>query len=400
MQQRLNTERFEWEEAAPDAACVDVGGERCLPIDLLLRGAVDALRGVEEGAWLLRQAAHAWRLRPAPAAARGDTRRVPTGHEHDCDQLPPRRRVDPGPGGRARPRVRHAVDDVQGKLGARVGVPEETRRARSALRRASGPRWGGKQPPWGRRRDPGRAERDRAGRGRDPARLATALTGPYHEQCRASGHIGKESPQWFAGSPSSDCWPRPPRAGRRADCELKLGFRALASRSPRSSAPAWRTSTSTPPTATAEQRTTAHHGQGGLLVWRKADNWTAFTDGYWTWVNGPNGVQRRLNTERFDWEAPAAAQENAAPGVDSPGGAATAPSARWARHYDPEKKLRPPGRVDGRDERADQRLRLARPRGSYHVLRAVQDGRRGEGGRLPGARRPADRRGLARASRG
>ena len=55
-----------------------------------------------------------------------------------------------------------------------------------------------------------------------------------------------------------------------------------------------------------------HHGEngdalqqttGGLLVWRKADNWTAFTDGYRTWINGPNGLVQRLNTERFDWEA-------------------------------------------------------------------------------------------------
>lgn len=49
----------------------------------------------------------------------------------------------------------------------------------------------------------------------------------------------------------------------------------------------------------AEQRTTR-----GLMVWRKADNWTAFTDGYRTWINGPNGVVQRLNTERFAWEAP------------------------------------------------------------------------------------------------
>jgi hypothetical protein len=42
---------------------------------------------------------------------------------------------------------------------------------------------------------------------------------------------------------------------------------------------------------------------GGLLVWRKADNWTAFTDGYRTWVNGPNGMQQRLNSQRFAWEA-------------------------------------------------------------------------------------------------
>ena len=41
---------------------------------------------------------------------------------------------------------------------------------------------------------------------------------------------------------------------------------------------------------------------GGLLVWRKADNWTAFTDGYHSWVNGPYGLQQRLNTQRFDWE--------------------------------------------------------------------------------------------------
>lgn len=42
----------------------------------------------------------------------------------------------------------------------------------------------------------------------------------------------------------------------------------------------------------------------GLMVWRKADNWTAFTDGYRTWINGPLGLQTRLNTELFDWERP------------------------------------------------------------------------------------------------
>jgi hypothetical protein len=40
----------------------------------------------------------------------------------------------------------------------------------------------------------------------------------------------------------------------------------------------------------------------GLMVWRKADNWTAFTNGWWTWVNGPNGLESRLNTERLPWE--------------------------------------------------------------------------------------------------
>ncbi|MCL4545491.1 MAG: glycoside hydrolase family 99-like domain-containing protein [Chloroflexi bacterium] len=46
------------------------------------------------------------------------------------------------------------------------------------------------------------------------------------------------------------------------------------------------------------------HTTNGLLVWRKADNWTAFTDGYHTWVNGGSyGVCERLNTQRFAWEA-------------------------------------------------------------------------------------------------
>ena len=42
---------------------------------------------------------------------------------------------------------------------------------------------------------------------------------------------------------------------------------------------------------------------GGLMVWRKLDNWTAFTDGYRTRINGPNGLEARLNTETFSWEA-------------------------------------------------------------------------------------------------
>ncbi len=45
------------------------------------------------------------------------------------------------------------------------------------------------------------------------------------------------------------------------------------------------------------------HTSTGLLVWRKADNWTAFTDGYRTWIAGPTGLVTRLNTERFLWEA-------------------------------------------------------------------------------------------------
>ncbi|HLG70143.1 MAG TPA: hypothetical protein VK009_06935 [Chloroflexota bacterium] len=44
------------------------------------------------------------------------------------------------------------------------------------------------------------------------------------------------------------------------------------------------------------------HTSKGLLVWRKSDNWTAFTNGYWTWLMGPDGLVKRLNSDRFAWE--------------------------------------------------------------------------------------------------
>jgi hypothetical protein len=52
----------------------------------------------------------------------------------------------------------------------------------------------------------------------------------------------------------------------------------------------------------AFQDTTGSTGQGGLLVWRKATNVAAFTDGYRTWLIGPAGLKARLNTQRFPWE--------------------------------------------------------------------------------------------------
>lgn len=55
----------------------------------------------------------------------------------------------------------------------------------------------------------------------------------------------------------------------------------------------------------AQQHVTGVNGAGGLLAWRKADNWTAYTDGYRTWINGPTGLVNRLNTgPLFPWENP------------------------------------------------------------------------------------------------
>ncbi len=47
---------------------------------------------------------------------------------------------------------------------------------------------------------------------------------------------------------------------------------------------------------------------GGLMVWRKSDNWTAFTDGTTTYLNGPTGLAVRPNAgPLFPWENPAPA---------------------------------------------------------------------------------------------
>lgn len=78
--------------------------------------------------------------------------------------------------------------------------------------------------------------------------------------------------------------------------EFKLGFKALADLIPAIVGQPledehWG------PNGDSLQRTTA-----GLMVWRKADNWTAFTNGHMTWINGPNGVQIRGNGERLEWE--------------------------------------------------------------------------------------------------
>ena len=53
----------------------------------------------------------------------------------------------------------------------------------------------------------------------------------------------------------------------------------------------------------------------GELVYRRASNTAAFTNGYETWVMGPNGLQRRLNSERFAWEPDAASFARAGEGT-------------------------------------------------------------------------------------
>ncbi len=89
---------------------------------------------------------------------------------------------------------------------------------------------------------------------------------------------------------------RPVRA--QAACSFALGFKSLRDRIPESVGSCVEDEHFEPSTGNALQRTT-----GGLLVWRKADNWTAFTNGSITWLNGPCGLQTRPNEGPFySWE--------------------------------------------------------------------------------------------------
>ncbi len=80
-------------------------------------------------------------------------------------------------------------------------------------------------------------------------------------------------------------------------CQLVLGFRSLHDLVPEIVGDCLVDEHHNPDNGDGLQETAR-----GLLVWRKADNFTAFTDGYRSWVNGPNGLQVRLNTESFSWE--------------------------------------------------------------------------------------------------
>src|SRR5215472_5434638 len=90
---------------------------------------------------------------------------------------------------------------------------------------------------------------------------------------------------------------RSPAPARAANCTFVLGFGALHSLIPGLSGWCLEDEHPNPANGDGLQATAK-----GLMVWRKADNWTAFTDGFRTWINGPYGLQERLNTQRFSWE--------------------------------------------------------------------------------------------------
>jgi hypothetical protein len=98
-----------------------------------------------------------------------------------------------------------------------------------------------------------------------------------------------------------------------------------------------------PENGNAQQQAT-----GGLMVWRKADNWTAFTNGSITWLNGPFGLATRPNDgPLFPWEAP--------PGAPVPA-AAPAPSAPAPASPAPIEPA--PQSFSGKGKRVSDRFRL------------------------------------------
>jgi hypothetical protein len=114
----------------------------------------------------------------------------------------------------------------------------------------------------------------------------------------------------------------------QAGCVFTLGFKALRDQIPQVVGQCLENERVNPANGNTEQRTT-----GGLLVWRAADNWTAFTNGATTWLNGPFGLQSRANAgPLFPWETGAVAG-GGSPAAAPPSAAApmaTIEASGWA----------------------------------------------------------------------
>ena len=131
-----------------------------------------------------------------------------------------------------------------------------------------------------------------------PEHRANILGASYTEIGVGEAYGGPFGIYWVEEFGSRGAASAPAAVAPSASCAFVLGFRAIHDMIPGRVGTCLGDETHNPANGDALQRTS-----GGLLVWRKADNWTAFTDGYQTWVNGPYGLAERLNTQRFSWEA-------------------------------------------------------------------------------------------------
>jgi hypothetical protein len=100
-----------------------------------------------------------------------------------------------------------------------------------------------------------------------------------------------------------------PVPGLAADdeCRFRQGFRTLRDLIPEVVGDCLEDEHTELETGNQLQRTTR-----GLLVWRADDNWTAFTDGTTTWINGPRGIESRPNGALLSWERGAPLPESLA----------------------------------------------------------------------------------------
>jgi hypothetical protein len=126
----------------------------------------------------------------------------------------------------------------------------------------------------------------------DDAAISTSRLGPGSQAQEVTYPIG--TPPGGSTGPGPVIAP----ADQSIKPEFKLGFAALAGLLGEGAGQPLENEWHNPRNGDGMQRTST-----GLMVWRKADNWTAFTNGWWTWVNGPFGLQGRPNNLRLPWEA-------------------------------------------------------------------------------------------------
>lgn len=89
-----------------------------------------------------------------------------------------------------------------------------------------------------------------------------------------------------------------PTAVARTSCSFTLGFKALHDLMPDVVGDCLENAQADAATGNLTQRTV-----NGLLMWRKADNWTAFSDGPTTYVAGPDGIAARpTDGPKLPWE--------------------------------------------------------------------------------------------------
>jgi hypothetical protein len=127
-----------------------------------------------------------------------------------------------------------------------------------------------------------------AGGGRGPL---AAQAVPADRQTAATA---TEAPA-ATSSPAATATPVP--TADEAGCAFALGFAELRARIGPDTVGECVAEQEPDGSGNVRQRTTK-----GILLWRTADSHAVFTNGGDTWINGPDGLQRRPNSERFAWE--------------------------------------------------------------------------------------------------